>query len=356
MLCLWFIQTIIMSLKFIRLFFAVLASVFCLAGTCAAHSKALDDAIAAFNKGRYMESLGLFNQAKISDSDNPLLHYYMASALMKLNQKPDAIREYKMALLLQPKGKVAEYCEAALKSLEPSPLPAKKTMASAAAPKAIPGAKERVELPPVSQQPQVISILCGCSLCHRADLMLTDLHTKYGDQIVFIRTMKNSADQKTRDIIEKYQPRQDPTVILINNNGTPAGTYVQLIAEADLHKAVDDLAKTSPRRRMASPDDKKLSELRDGLVAEVESRISHDQLRVDFEIKQIEHEKNLDIAALTVRGSEREIQAEQIKNEAERKIKFINDDFEKRKKEYYKAVQDKIKGLESTASYGKPSK
>ncbi len=313
-----------------------------------------------------MEALGLFNQAKSTESDNPLLHYYMASALMKLNQKADAIREYKMALLLSPKGKIAEYCEASLRGLgasDSAPPPSSKKGSSVSAmtkrtesllsPDMVQDPKGKIKLGEANQQPQVISIVCGCTMCHRADLMITDLHTKYGDQINFIRVMKSATDQKSRDIIDRFESRKDPTIVLINSHGSLAGQFYEMVSEADLRKDIDDLAKDSPRRTMNSLEDKKLQEMRDAFVNEAEARISHDQIRVEVEIKQVETEMNQQIQDIPHYSQDRSQQIEQIKADADRKIKFLNDDLEKRKKEAYKYAQDRIKALEATASYSK---
>jgi len=339
-------------------------------------NKALNEGIALFNKGKYMEALGLFNQAKSTNSDNPMLHYYMASALMKLNQKEDAIREYKMTLLLDPNGRLASYCQTALQSLgaaeAPAPKaapPAKATGKAGVPPKgaaALRGGKRPGESnsagwnpePPVKvstpQTPQVISVLCGCPLCHRLDLILTDLNTKHGDNVEFTRTMMSAGDDKTKELIKKFSINRCPTVLLIGTDGQPAREFTGVIPERDLHEHIGELAKMSPKTRLTSVEDKYFAEQRKMVVSEVDSRVAHDQIRVDHTIKQIQQEADDDIAALLLtRDVDREAKRELIKNDMERRTKSVRDDFERRKREWYAAADARIKALQATGGYNK---
>ena len=63
-----------------------------------ATDKHLEDGVAAYNSGNYSDAVSLFGQALSTEFNNPILHYYYGNALNKMKQKPDAIREYRIAL------------------------------------------------------------------------------------------------------------------------------------------------------------------------------------------------------------------------------------------------------------------
>jgi len=77
----------------------------------------LEDGIKQYNAGNYSEAIGLLGAAEHTEFNDAILHYYMAAALVRTNQKEEAIREYNIALSLQPKGQLADYCRRALQSL-----------------------------------------------------------------------------------------------------------------------------------------------------------------------------------------------------------------------------------------------
>ncbi len=77
----------------------------------------LDKAIAAYNAGNYNEAMGLLGEAESRDFNDPVLHYYLANTLSHLDSKEEAIKEYKIALAMQPDGQMAAYCHDALKAL-----------------------------------------------------------------------------------------------------------------------------------------------------------------------------------------------------------------------------------------------
>ena len=78
-----------------------------------AESPFLLQGIDAYNRGNYSDAMNFFGAAMGTDQNNAILHYYMANSLVQLKQKPDAIREYKLALELEPRGKMAANCQAA---------------------------------------------------------------------------------------------------------------------------------------------------------------------------------------------------------------------------------------------------
>lgn len=92
----------------------------------------LDDGIRKHNAGHYSEALAAFGAAESAEFNNPVLHYYMADSYNRLRQTSDAIREYRVARSLQPKGQLASYCESALKALGCDPNPAAAAAAKSA--------------------------------------------------------------------------------------------------------------------------------------------------------------------------------------------------------------------------------
>lgn len=324
----------------------------------------LKQGIEAYNQGKYSDAIGLLGGAKSSDSDNPVLHYYMANALVRMNYKTEAIREYKIAIDLEPQGKLADYCRSALRSLGAAPAEVVKTNTSAQPAKS-PAKSADSNHPPAreirqTQQPQLVAVLCGCPLCHRLDLILTDLHTKYGDEISFVRTMQNAADEKTKDIIKQYRLTECPSILLIDGYGSGYKQYTGIISESELWKEVGQLATTSQHKQFSNPDQERISKLSKPIIDEVNARIGQDQLRVDAEIKAIQNEASESIAGIphqssrsqsaTVFQNIRAEQSQQIQNDADRRIQLIKDDFEKKKREWYAAAQAKIEALESTQS------
>lgn len=239
-----------------------------------AHAESfLNKGIEAYNQGKYSDAIGLLGGAKSSDSDNPVLHYYMANALVRMNYKTEAIREYKIAIDLQPKGKLADYCRSALRTLGAAPADAARMNTIAP-----PSRSSESSPPPTSdirqtQQPQLVAVLCGCPLCHRLDLILTDLHTKYGDEIAFVRTMQNAADEKTKDIIKQYQLTTCPSVLLIDGYGRGYKQYSGTISEVELWKEVGMLAAMSQHKQFSSPDQERIAQLSKPIIDEVNARI-----------------------------------------------------------------------------------
>jgi len=341
----------------------LLLAVLCMSsGSAFAASAALNEGIALYNKGKYMESLGVFNQAKSTESDNPTLHYYMASALVKLNLKADAIREYKLTMALDPSGQLGKYSETALKSLEGGESPGAVAAASPSTKPPTASAKagtkkasskksehEKIEKVRVDQIPQVVALLCGCPKCHSVDLTLTDLYSKFGDRIEFIRLMAKTGDAKSAALIEKYALRSCPTVLLVANLGEPYREFQNIISETELVREVEQLAKTSRKTRLRTIAEEKMAEQRKLVVDEVDARVSHDELRVNNSIRKIQEE--LEASLSNVQNFDSRARATEINaltEEAESKKKFLKEDFERRKKEYYAAAEARIRGLQST--------
>ncbi len=332
-----------------------------------AESAYLNRGIEAYNRGDYSDAMGMFGAAKATESDNATLHYYMANCLVKMGSKPDAIREYKMALAISPNGQLAQYCTAALRSLAALPtVPAATTPAPMAPPTPSQLADQerlsrqnRPKFLTGSQQPQLVSVLCGCPLCHRLDMILTDLHTSYGDKVGFIRTMENAPDENTKDILSQYRIRQCPTVMLFGSNGELAHTFTGMISEVDLNRSVALMAQSSPSSQFASPQDAHLASIRNSVVSEVDGRVAADQIRVDEEIAKIQNEMKDQITDLpryrNYKGTNKQAwnsdhaqDVNDIQESGNARIKVIQDEWEKKKRDWYKAAEDKIKALQST--------
>lgn len=339
-----------------------------------AANPALNQAIAAYNQGKYIESLGLFNKAKSTDSDNPLLHYYMASALVKINQKPDAIREYKLTMALDPGGNLGKLAETSLNALEGAkaavPTATSKLTPATKVPNAatksqgaadpsggrlpyVPGRANseppRADKVRADQTPQVVALLCGCPKCQQLELLMTDLYTKYADKIEFVRLMQSSKDPATLAMVKKYSLSTCPTILLVSNTGEPAREFLNLISDRDVTREVELLAKNSRTNRLKSVAEQKMAEQRKLIVDEVDARVSHDELRVNNSIRQIQTDLANDIQSLQIRDTrEKEAAIEVMNKEAQRKQDFLKQDFERRKKEYYAAAEARINGLQST--------
>lgn len=79
-----------------------------------ASDSGLSSAILKFNAGRYEEALTLLSSAKYDGQSAGEAHYYKACALAKLGRHEEAIREFRLAKLLDKKGNVAPLATMAL--------------------------------------------------------------------------------------------------------------------------------------------------------------------------------------------------------------------------------------------------
>jgi tetratricopeptide (TPR) repeat protein len=73
--------------------------------------------IREYTAGDYANAAGHLGAALSTDYNNAKLHYYLASAYSHLNQRDDAVREYRIAYALQPDGEVGGYAKQALATL-----------------------------------------------------------------------------------------------------------------------------------------------------------------------------------------------------------------------------------------------
>lgn len=77
----------------------------------------LKEGIKAFKAGEFKNAIGLLGSAQSTDFNNPLLHYYMANAFVRLSRREPAIREYRIAYALAPDQEVGQNSKRALVAL-----------------------------------------------------------------------------------------------------------------------------------------------------------------------------------------------------------------------------------------------
>lgn len=291
-----------------------------------AANRYLDQGIKEYYEGNYPEAVGLLGQAEATDFNNPVLHYYLANALSKTNQKADAIKEYKIALAMEPKGQLADYCVRALRDLGELPVPVSGRMGIRA------------------KQPRMICILCGCPQCRRLEPILRALESKYGDRIHFTRAMQNAIDPDTKEFIRGYNVSVCPTILEFDRKGWLSATHSGVILETELRRDVEKLAAGSPRQPKGTSEEN-LFQIRNSIIGEAQSRVDNDQKRLNEEIKMIQNEESMQILDLPRRGYARGYEIQQIREEAQRKINALNRDFEKRRAEVFAAAQARIEAL-----------
>lgn len=346
------------------------ALLLCLTACCAnaaqAANRYLQQGIEQYNAGHYSEAIGSFGAAQSSEFNNPELHYYMANTLARMNQKADAVREYKMALTLQPQGRIAEYCQSALRSL--GALPAQDTTAKT---QSAPGQKVVVSpLKGTGALPQLVYLTCNCPLCSRIEKVARDLQNKYYDKVTFTHLEQASGNDKTKAVMKMYNISRCPTVLFLDPNGDVIAERTGMIAESDMWDQTKNLAITV---QFKTEKDQHYKAMRDQIMHETDLRIAEEQRRVDLEIKAIEDDTKLRLGTTDDpqppvnyygrRGgmmeqpnglSEKDVRA--IRDEAANKEKALKDDLEKKTFELRAAATERINKL-STAGPGstKPS-
>lgn len=70
-----------------------------------------------YKAGNYRESITKFCMALNSEFENAVLHYYMANAMVNIKQRESAIREFRIAYALSPRGEVGILSRQALSFL-----------------------------------------------------------------------------------------------------------------------------------------------------------------------------------------------------------------------------------------------
>ena len=301
----------------------------------------LRQGIDAYNKGKYSEATGLLGEALATDGENPVLHYYMANALLKMDMKPDAIREYKMARDLQPQGQLARYCDTALRTLEAiTPKASSKTSPAA----------DKVEW----KQPQLISIFSDDPLSLKLEPLVEKLHAQYHERVAFIRISQNSAEAKDKELIGKYKITTFPTVLLIDSQGKLAKQYTELISLPQLEEDVGAMAPTQEQMNFSNKSEAEAAKFRTSEIDSVYERIKQYQSSLDNQLRDIDRRVNDDIDNLPryygrMGGYYFASQSEQIKEEGEKKKQALKDEFERKKAEWFAQAEKKI-GTQETSS------
>lgn len=77
----------------------------------------LKEGIKAFKAGDFKTAIGLLGSAQSTDFNNPVLHYYMANAFVRLGRREPCIREYRIAYALAPDQEVGQNSKRALIAL-----------------------------------------------------------------------------------------------------------------------------------------------------------------------------------------------------------------------------------------------
>jgi len=75
-----------------------------------------DDGIKEYAAGNFKQAVLLLNRAVGAEPANAMAHYYLANALVHMDEHEEAIVEYRMCLALDPNGAVSDYCKQALTS------------------------------------------------------------------------------------------------------------------------------------------------------------------------------------------------------------------------------------------------
>lgn len=92
--------------------FAVLVPI--LPVRCEEEESEMDKGLTYYRVHNYHEAMGHFGAALPNEFNNANLHYHLANCMVHLRQKDGAIREYRIAYAMDPKGKVGNYSKMCL--------------------------------------------------------------------------------------------------------------------------------------------------------------------------------------------------------------------------------------------------
>jgi tetratricopeptide (TPR) repeat protein len=297
----------------------------------------MEEGIAEFNAGHYDKALGLFGAAEPTNFNDPVFHYYMGSALIKLNHKPDAIKQFKLALDLEPTGQVADYCKKALENLSDP-----KTKG--------PGGKGDAAID--SQTPHIFSAECGCPLCDRLDAVLNDVRKVYRERLVITRCVqvgKNSwipheDAAKNLAIMDRYHVNDCPTLLFFSDEGTLVARMSGPMAESDVWKQVQNLTLHTKPSSITPAGDPKVDAMRMAIMRESEAKLNDSKNLEEQELRQLDTRLEQDRADLFgVRGAWNQIS--QLQSECERRKAQIRSDFQKRRQQIIEDAKSRADSL-----------
>ena len=300
--------------------------------------------VAAFRQGKYADALGLFDRAKAKSFDDPLLHYYLASTYIKLNYKDNAIQEYKMTMVLDPNGKLAPLCATALRSRGASSDAQDHPSKAIAKPSP---AVSKVQSPQEStasgDKPTLVTYTCNREPeCLRVNMLVADLRSKFGNRLLY-KSLANVSDHGTS--WGRHDLRKCPVIMFVHGEGQTANTFKANIKEEDLIHAISAVTKFKPSSTNCFLADKSQA-----ILDDVAARIAADEVRVKQQIANIKKVGSEQSDSGQVSFG-RSLATSSNGGESDRKIQVIQEDFERRKKEWYNHALNQLKGLQSSGSF-----
>lgn len=319
----------------------------CLCATAAAWSDTpMDQGIAAYNAGHYDQAVGLLGEAEPTNFNNPVLHYYLGNALAHTNHRADAIKQYKLALILDPSEQLAKYCQTAIKNLDPS----------AGGPTGKPAAAGKPALP--GQTPQVLAVLCGCPLCLHMDGVLSELQNQYGDKVLVNRILRNpvaGADKlkvpfetasevhKNDAVIKLYKADgMCPTLLFFGSDGQLANQMSGVIADIDLGRQMAAITGN------AGATDKRNDDMRATIMRDAQARLVDAQRMKEQELQAVQH--HADVLRADVVSSRFSYSARhQIETDMQSDMERINAEFVKRQQQILDDANARANSLGSSA-------
>jgi tetratricopeptide (TPR) repeat protein len=260
----------------------------------------MDQGIAAYNAGHFDQAVGLLGEAEPTNFNNPILHYYLGNALAHTNHRADAIKQYKLALVLDPSDQLASYCQTAIKNLDPK---------SAASAGAKPGTADKPTL--AGQTPQVFAVLCGCPLCIHMELTLRDLQKTYGDKVLITHLLRNAVasaskldlpaetgmeSAKNDAIIKRYQADVScPTLLFFGPDGQLSNKMSGVIADVDMSRQLDIITGSGGSTAGATTN-KHVDDMRATIMREAQARLADAQRSQEAALQRIQQRAQQDRA------------------------------------------------------------
>lgn len=278
----------------------------------------LRQGIAAYQQGKYQEAIGYFGAAKGTESENPLLHYYMGNALVQVKAPGDALREYRLARDLSPGSKIASFCQTAIASLEKA--------------KAATQPKVFQTKPPDEQwrPPLVISFLCGCTMCSSLPPILNMLYAQNKNSLIFLTVGKGASDEKSKALIKKYGFSVHPTILFVNEYGVVTKRFHELVNTAQLQQETTTFGQSIQSPAPTTADEKVLFACRKTLMDQLFASSRQEDRRMSEEFARIDAETRAKIAAIPL-PARRNFDYEVFREEYETQKKIVEKAADERK-------------------------
>jgi tetratricopeptide (TPR) repeat protein len=295
----------------------------------------LSDAIKEYNAGHYEKAIGLFGAAEQNNFNDPVFHYYLANAYLKTNRTADAVKHYKIALAMQETGQVAEFCKAALEKLQPvSPA------SSAKARSATTGAESGGQ-----QLPEMHVSECGCVMCHRLELLLTQVEAKYHGRLIIKRSDSNLVDLRKGSIPTSLKPLTTcPTVTFFDSQGHQSAFLYGDISEQELWQKIELIAQSAGPVRLTASETK-IVELRTAIAEDANKRVAEAQRLLETEVAREESSARQRQRDLSHTDGNFRAQYDDISRELTERMARLNADFEKHKAEIYDEAAKRARGV-----------